>query len=72
MTDALPSSLTKRVTGRDWSAIAGDLDKQGAAIIDRLLTSDECVKLAKSYPDDAQFRSRIIFELRTFPMFWTI
>ena len=66
MTDALPSSLTKRVTGRDWSAIAGDLDKQGAAIIDRLLTSDECVKLAKSYPDDAQFRSRIIMSRHGF------
>ena len=66
MTDALPSSLTKRVTGRDWSAIAGDLDKHGAAIIDRLLTPDECVKLAKSYPDDAQFRSRIIMSRHGF------
>ncbi|TMJ39687.1 MAG: proline hydroxylase, partial [Alphaproteobacteria bacterium] len=66
MTDALPSSLTKRVTGRDWSAIAGDLDKHGAAIIDRLLNPDECVKLAKSYPDDAQFRSRIIMSRHGF------
>ena len=66
MTDALPSSLARRVTGRDWSAIAGDLDKHGAAVIDKLLTSDECVKLALSYPDDGQFRSRVIMSRHGF------
>jgi uncharacterized protein len=66
MTDALPSSLTKRVTMRDWPAVTEDLDKHGAAIIDRLLTPDECAKLAATYPDDSQFRSRIVMSRHGF------
>ena len=66
MTDALPASLAKRVTMRDWSAVAGDLDKHGAAIIDKLLTPDECAKLAATYPDDSQFRNRIVMSRHGF------
>ena len=66
MTDALPSSLAKRVTMRDWSRVADDLDKYGAAITDKLLTPDECEKLAAAYPDDSQFRSRIVMSRHGF------
>ena len=60
MTDALPSSLAQRVTTRDWPALGQELDKHGCAILDKLLTADECRKLSASYPDDKQFRSRVI------------
>ena len=66
MTDALPVSLTRRITSRDWPVLAGDLDKHGAAIIDGLLKPDECAALARSYPDDRQFRSRIIMSRHGF------
>ena len=66
MTDALPSSLTKRVASRDWDALGEELDKHGAAILENLLTADECRKLAQSYPDDGQFRSRVIMSRHGF------
>jgi uncharacterized protein len=66
MTDALPSSLTKRVASRDWNALGEELDKHGAAILENLLTADECRKLAQSYPDDGQFRSRVIMSRHGF------
>jgi hypothetical protein len=66
MTDAHPSSMAKRVAARDWPSLAQDLDKQGSAIIDKLLTPDECRKLASSYPDDKQFRSRVIMSRHGF------
>ncbi len=60
MTDALPVSLEKRVTSRDWPALAADLDEHGAGLIEGLLKPDECAAVARTYPDDRQFRSRII------------
>jgi uncharacterized protein len=66
MTDALPSSMAKRVAARDWPALGKALDDYGCAIIEHLLTPDECRKLAESYPDDRQFRSRIIMSRHGF------
>ena len=66
MTDALPSSLARRITTRDWSAFAQELDRHGSAIIGSLLTPDECATLAASYADDARFRSRIIMSRHGF------
>jgi hypothetical protein len=60
MTDALPSSLAQRVAAHDWPALGKELDKHGAAVIENLLTADECRKLAQSYADDEKFRSRVI------------
>jgi hypothetical protein len=66
VTDALPSSIAKRVALRDWPALAQDLDKHGAAIVTNLLSPDECASLARSYPEDQQFRSRIIMSRHGF------
>jgi hypothetical protein len=66
MTDALPASLTKRVVTRDWPALGQELDKHGCAVIDQLLTADECRKIAQSYPEDKHFRSRIIMSRHGF------
>ncbi|WP_371422853.1 2OG-Fe(II) oxygenase [Tardiphaga sp.] len=54
-----PSS-DSRVDAIDWQRIAAELDAQGCAVFDKLLTSDECRHLASLYPDDARFRSRIV------------
>lgn len=66
MTDALPSPLSKRVASRDWPALSGELDKHGAAIVEDLLTADECRELAQSYPKDEQFRSRVVMSRHGF------
>ena len=66
MTDALPSSMANRVATRDWAALGEELDKHGCALIDNLLTAEECRKLAASYPDDEQFRSRIVMSRHGF------
>ncbi|WP_398469908.1 2OG-Fe(II) oxygenase [Tardiphaga sp.] len=44
----------------DWQRIGDDLDAQGCAVFDKLLTPDECRALSALYPDDARFRSRIV------------
>jgi hypothetical protein len=48
-----------RVARIDWTAIAAELDGQGAAVLERLLTPDECRAVAALYPDDSQFRSHV-------------
>jgi hypothetical protein len=54
------SVISERVGALDWSAIAGELDAHGCAVIGPLLTSDECEALAALYPTDEPFRSRVI------------
>lgn len=57
-TDA--TSLSKRLQTIDPLRLRHDLDAYGNAILNRLLTPDECRSLADLYPDDAHFRSRVI------------
>ncbi len=44
----------------DWPAITGELDARGCAMLDALLSPQECRALAGLYPDDALFRSRVV------------
>ena len=44
----------------DWPQITADLDAQGCAVLKGLLTPDQCRTIAALYPDDANFRSRIV------------
>ena len=44
----------------DWGAIAGELDAYGCAMLDALLSPQECRTLAGLYPHDALFRSRVV------------
>ena len=44
----------------DWAAIAGELDTHGCAVLDALLSPQECRALAGLYPDDPLFRSRVV------------
>ncbi len=37
-----------------------DLDEYGGAVLERLLSSEECEAIAGMYPDDAVFRSRVV------------
>src|SRR6202045_4233864 len=57
---ASPPDLAARVDAIDWTEASRDLDAQGCAVLKGLLSPDECRALANLYPDDSQFRSRVV------------
>jgi len=48
-----------RVDGYDWNALAQDLDGYGCAVLEKLLTPQECRDIAALYPHEQHFRSHI-------------
>jgi hypothetical protein len=54
------SDIAARVDAIDWIKASHDLDAQGCAVLNGLLSPDECRALAAFYPDDALFRSRVV------------
>jgi len=54
------SRLADRVAHLDWPRIEGDLDARGNALIEGLITPEQCAVLAGMYADDARFRSRVV------------
>lgn len=44
----------------DWDQIGNELDGHGAAVLQHLLTPAECQRVAGLYPEDQEFRSRIV------------
>jgi hypothetical protein len=57
---AAASDVVARVEAIDWTQANRDLDTQGCAVLNGLLSHDECRELAALYPDDARFRSRVV------------
>ena len=55
-----PSDIAARVDAVDWTQATTDLDARGCAVLNNLLTPDQCRELAALYPDDTCFRSRIV------------
>src|ERR1700759_3653416 len=57
----LPAAyVAARVDAIDWAQATADLDAQGCAVLKSLLTLDECRAIAALYPDEANFRSRVV------------
>jgi hypothetical protein len=52
--------IAERVKDLDWERILLDLDVQGNARIERLITSADCDTLAQLYPKDRIFRSQVL------------
>src|SRR6266536_5847242 len=52
--------IPDRVDAIDWAQATADLDAQGCAVFTGLLSPEECHALAALYPDDKNFRSRIV------------
>jgi uncharacterized protein len=61
---ALARTPATDVAGRigvlDWQRVSEDLDAQGCAMIEGLITPEECHALARMYPVDGIFRSRVV------------
>jgi hypothetical protein len=43
-----------------WKNVARDLDAQGSAVIEHLLSAEECRAISALYPQDDLFRSRVV------------
>jgi uncharacterized protein len=54
------SDIAARVDAIDWAQATTDLDAQGCAVLKGLLSPDECRAITALYPDDGNFRSRIV------------
>jgi hypothetical protein len=54
------TSIEDRVEVLDWADVSNHLDSYGWAMIDKMLTLEECRALAALYGDDSRFRSRVV------------
>ena len=54
------ASPAERVARLDWTGVADELSNHGAAVLEKLLTPEECREIASLYPDESRFRSHII------------
>lgn len=62
-TNIVPAqTIAGRVNALDWERVSQDLDYQGNALLEDLISSDECWTLTGLYKKDDIFRSRIVME----------
>ena len=52
-------SAEARVAGYDWQALAEEMSGYGCAVMEKLLTPQECREIAGLYPDESHFRSHV-------------
>jgi hypothetical protein len=57
---------SQRVDGFDWQRIERDLDQQGHAVMEQLLSPEECRAIARLYSKEDVFRSRVVMERHGF------
>jgi uncharacterized protein len=57
---ASSTSAIERMGSLDWERISVDLDAQGSAVLEGLLSREECRALSELYPKDDHFRSRVV------------
>jgi hypothetical protein len=54
------TDVADRIKALDWERVSQDLDVQGCAMIEGLITPEACDALAGLYPVDGLFRSRVV------------
>ncbi len=54
------ADIAARVNAIDWTQATANLDAQGCAVLKALLSPEECAALAALYPDNKNFRSKIV------------
>ena len=55
-----------RVNTLDWQSISQAIDAQGNAVLEQVLTVDECQRLIKLYSQDELFRSHVVMSRHGF------
>jgi hypothetical protein len=58
--DVAERSITERLTSIPWERAEADLDAFGGAVLEHLLTAQECNAIAAMYARDERFRSRVM------------
>jgi len=53
-------SAERRVERYDWKPLASELDARGAAVMEELLSAEECAEIAALYRHEEHFRSHIV------------
>lgn len=53
-------SVDDRIAAYDWARVGADLDAQGWAVLDELLSPAECAGLSDLYTREDGFRSRVV------------
>jgi len=62
----IDDGIDARLQACDWTHIADELDMQGNARIEALLSPSQCQALAGWYAEDGLFRSRVVMERHGF------
>jgi len=52
-------SAGARVAKYDWQKLSEELGSYGCAVIEKLLSPEECVQISSLYPEEGHFRSHI-------------
>lgn len=63
---ASSKSVAERVKAIAWDQASRDLDSRGSAMVDRLLSPNECEMLSTLYSHNELFRSRVVMERHGF------
>jgi uncharacterized protein len=58
-TSSAGRSAETRTSQYDWETLSGDLNGYGCAVLEKLLSPDECRQIAELYPEEEHFRSHI-------------
>jgi hypothetical protein len=53
-------SAEQRVERYDWKTLGSELNAHGAAVMEKLLSPEECAEIAALYSDEERFRSHIV------------
>lgn len=53
-------------TSHDWDSVARELNDQGSAVLERVLSPGECRDIAALYGNDESFRSRVVMSRHGF------
>jgi uncharacterized protein len=59
-------SIPERVSAIDWPQVLEELDTQGNANVNRILTPDECRELSSLYQRNDSFRSTVVMQQHGF------
>ncbi len=61
VSNAIPATnAVARINTFDWEIISRQLDAQGNALLERVLSAEECQALAQVYAEDDIFRSHVV------------
>ena len=56
----LGPAVGDRVESIDWESVSRELDAEGCAVVQGLLSAADCEELARTYATDGRFRSRVV------------